>query len=834
MKKYSYFCRRMKKPFEKRTSWKIVVVNLFLIAFCGAMLYFVYDLRDNIHDQRVNIDQQRQALDMSSRFTQLIHEAQSEANLYAFTDNPRRLSNFGKLTNEIQCCADTLLSLLPNHDNDAKIAEILQLIQRKGQISYVLSSQFSGYNPMAEIDAVLDAYQPRQIDATTVTTKTQHDTIIRTNPRKNIWQRLGEVFNPSEPDSIVQVSTQTIDTALTVTHDSLDIVDDLKILTDKAREEYRKQVKDYEAKTAELIADDNKLSEQLSKLLLSLNDDILNASVAEIAKSDEIVQENIKTSTLIASIVLILIIIFVILIISDVNKGYRATKAAEEAKKKTEETMESRHKMLLSVSHDIKTPLTSIMGNLELMDTQHNANEAQAIHQSANHILDLLHDLLDFSSLEQGKLTAENQPFNILSLCDETATMFESIARQKKLIFNYQHDLDSHLVICSDRLKIKQILSNLISNAIKYTLEGQVDLVVSHTQEQIQFSVHDTGIGIAPEKVDDVFKPFIRIDTKTEGNGYGLSVVKGLVELLGGDISVKSTLGEGSTFTVTLPAQWQAEQQVTEEENMGPNPSEQMSNSRPVIGPTSEMKTILVIDDDSTLLTVISNMISKIGHQVMICQSKDDLNEALEQADSIDAILTDREMGAVSGNDILKIFKEKSSSMPVYLMTARTEYNEEKAQQEGFDGFLRKPFRIDDLKELFGCPVDRSDAGKEAESCPFQEDFPMLCSMMDNDTEAIQGILTVFVQSTANDLVSMNDLLEEDNFSGMQALCHKMLPMFKQLEYNNCILFLSKMNEMRGKSKTMEDYPEWKEASLEFMSEADKILETLSEKYGIE
>ena len=194
--------------------------------------------------------------------------------------------------------------------------------------------------------------------------------------------------------------------------------------------------------------------------------------------------------------------------------------------------MESRHKLLLSVSHDIKTPLSSILGNVELMDKTGNEKEFSSIQQSADHILNLLNNLLEYSSLEQGKLQIRNESFNLRQICDETAEMFRPIAKHKNLDFVYEPDMEEDSFILSDRLKIKQILSNIISNGIKYTLEGSVRFKARTGRNLVVFDITDTGVGIPPDKLEDVFKPFVRIETYNqfaEGSGYGMSVVKGLV-----------------------------------------------------------------------------------------------------------------------------------------------------------------------------------------------------------------------------------------------------------------------------------------------------------------
>ena len=832
---------------ERRTSWKVVIGYLFVIAMCGAMFYYIYNLQGTIQNQRVNINVQNQALDLTNRFTQLVHEAQSEANLFAFTDNPKHLKKFGEINNTIAVCVDSLIQLMPSEQNEERIHEVERLILRKGQISYVLSRQFYYFDPLAEIDAKLDSYVPKQSSATTVTTVTQSDTIIHTQPKKTFWQRVGNVFSPDQQDSVVQVSRQTIDTAQTLQTDSLDILNDLKLLSEKARAEYKKKVKEYEKKTAELISDDNHLSEQISELLLALNKEILDSSVVEIEKSEHLIKENSRYSTLIAAAVFLLIIISVILILSDVNKGFRARKAAEqarqvaeEAQRKTEELMENRHKMLLTVSHDIKTPLTSIIGNLELMDNTGNEKEAASIQQSANHILSLLGNLLEFSSLEQGKLQVEKSAFHVRTLCDETASMFEPIAHKKNLVFDYRNELRPNLYANSDRLKIKQILSNLISNAIKYTIEGSIGFRASLENGCLVFRVEDSGIGIPADKFEDIFKPFVRTDTGSqisEGSGYGLSVVKGLVDLMEGEIEVESEVGKGSRFTVRIPVEIELiEEDGTTENALGSGQPalDEGAGETPTLVP---QRHILIIDDDDTLLTVLSNMIGKLGHQVMLCRSKTDLDSALEQVGDFDCILTDREMGAFSGNDILKLFKAADPDKPVVLMTARMDYDMEIAREEGFDGFLQKPFNLKDLEAHFGrhCPEeDAQDAhATDADGTAPFADFPELCAMMGNDEEAIRGILTVFAQSTADHLVALNEAVEQEDFATAQALCHKMLPMFIQLEQQDCVPFLSRMNASRGHAEAAQAYPEWKDDAVRFMANADRLLELLSDKYEV-
>ena len=812
---------RNEYPSGSRTSWKVVITYLFVIALCAALFYYIFNLRKSIENQRSNINSQHDALNWVNEFTKNVHAAQNAANLYAFTEQSQYRREFNAYRDAIKVQTDSLQLFEISEDNKLMVNEISNLIKSKGRISNELSRQFHDFNPLAEFDRTIDDYRPPKPEEEIVITTVSKDTIIHVPKKvekKGFWERVGDVFNSDEEqeDSVVHISVERTDT-LRIQHqgqDSVNILANLRVLSDKAKTQYWKKIKQYEKKTQELVKADNELSEQISTLLIRLNQEILDSTVKEIEKSEEIIQENTHYSILIGAVTLALIIIFVILIISDVNKGYRARRAAEEAKRKTEEIMESRHKLLLSVTHDIKTPLSSIMGNVELLDKTGNEKEFSSIQQSADHILNLLTNLLEYSSLEQGKLKVNNEAFNLRDLCDETAEMFEPIARHKNLQFIYDPSFEEDSSILSDRLKIKQILSNLISNGIKYTLEGSVTFKARMGRNLVVFDITDTGVGIPQDKLEEVFKPFVRIETYNqfaEGSGYGMSVVKGLVDLLGGEIQIESEVDKGSHFEVRIPV-------GSVEENIEAKDE--------IVDDNKKSLNILVIDDDNTLLSVIDTMLHRLGHQAIPCRSKSDVEGAVAQIADYDYILTDREMGALTGNDILHIFKEADAYKPVILMTGRIEYTNEKAKEEGFDGFLPKPFNLKQLESLFG-----SVALSENEEETAFPDFPAFSEMMGNDKEAMTDILTVFVQSTANDLVSMNTLIEQSDFVEMQGLCHKMLPMFIQLERDTT--FLAKMNAMRGKDETEEDYPNWKEDATQFMAQTDELMDLLAEKYGI-
>jgi two-component SAPR family response regulator len=187
-------------------------------------------------------------------------------------------------------------------------------------------------------------------------------------------------------------------------------------------------------------------------------------------------------------------------------------------------------------------------------------------------------------------------------------------------------------------------------------------------------------------------------------------------------------------------------------------------------------------------------------------------------------------MGAFSGLDVLRKVKEINNDKKVILMTARSEYNNDVAASKGFDNYLRKPFSIKDLAQTLNSDVNIET--KENKSSKYIADFPELCSMFDNDDDSITNILKIFVETTSDNLVALNEIISSNNFNDAVSLCHKMCPMFAQLNQKESSEFLYKMDRLRGSDET--SFPEWKEKSIEFMNNVDGFISYLSETYDIE
>ena len=813
------------RKYESRVKLNAVIIYLLASLLCIGMIYYIANIKNSINFQKENIKQNEQILDLTNNLIENVNKAQSYSNLYIFSGNNTHLENFNISVNKISKINDSINKLYNDSINTKTLNEITSLLNKKKKIIKDINNQFKAFNPYTEIYTLIENYQPKAKGSSI--SKITQDTIVYKTEKKRFIERLGAVFSPDKSlDSMVMISTTTIDTIDVNDDETTNLLNNIQLYTEKGRKEYINQIENIENKYNNLILSDQKITKEISDLLLILHQQTLKSVINEIEKSEILIENNINISIYIATAALLIILTFIFLIFYDIRKVIDARKATEEAKKRTEEIMESRHKLLLSVSHDIKAPLSSILGYLELMQIDSEKTEEKrkisSMKNSAEHILSLLTNLLNFSRLDQGKEVTILSRFNMETLCDELVEMFTPLAESKQLSLIYHKNFNERNLVRSDALKIKQILSNLLSNAIKYTIKGNVTFEVNANNNEMIFNIIDEGIGIPQDKLQELFKPFTRIDNNEsliEGSGFGLFVVKGLIDLLNGTIDVKSEPEKGSQFIIRIPIEYALYIEDKEKENIDIQGLKCNKNKR-----------ILVVDDDNTLLAVINSMLKKLGIKCDICNSSVEFEEYCKCIEDYDVILTDREMGAFSGLEVLKKVKELDNYKTVVLMTARSEYNKDVAASKGFDNYLRKPFSIKDLADLLNSGISIEE--KANIESRFISDFPELCSMFDNDDDSIINILKIFVETTSDNLVTFNEIISNNNFKDAVNLCHKMCPMFIQLNQKESADFLYKMDKLRGMDES--SFPEWKEKSIEFMNNVDGFISYLSETYDIE
>ena len=451
------------RKYESRVKLNAVIIYLLASLLCVGMIYYIANIKNSINFQKENIKKNELILNLTNDLIENVNKAQSYSNLYIFSGNNTHLENFTISVSKISKINDSINNLYNDSLNTKTLNEITSLLNKKKKITKDINHQFKTFNPYIEIYTLIENFQPKTKSSSI--SKTTQDTIVYKTEKKKFIERVGAVFAPNKSlDSMVMVSKTTIDTINIDDEETTNLLNNIQLYTEKGRKEYIKQIENIENKYNNLILSDQKITKEISDLLLILHQQTLKSVIIEIEKSEILIEKNIDISIYIATAALLVILTFIFLIFYDIKKVAAARKTTEEAKKRTEETMESRHKLLLSVSHDVKAPLSSILGYLELMQIDsekvEDKRKISSMKNSAEHILSLLTNLLNFSRLDQGKEVAILSRFNMETLCDDIVEMFTPLAESKQLSLIYHKNFNERNLVRSDALKIKQILSN--------------------------------------------------------------------------------------------------------------------------------------------------------------------------------------------------------------------------------------------------------------------------------------------------------------------------------------------------------------------------------------
>jgi len=382
-----------------------------------------------------------------------------------------------------------------------------------------------------------------------------------------------------------------------------------------------------------------------------------------------------------------------------------ANRELEQARIAADRANQAKSEFLANMSHEIRTPLTAVLGFADILGDACRDNDAamsavNVIRRNGRHLLELLSDSLDYSKLEAGRLELESLPCAFRPLIEEVITLLTPTADKAGITLTHSIEDSLPEIVLTDPTRVRQVLINLVGNAIKFTPAGSVTLRAACTDgepsggRQIRIDVIDTGIGIAADKVESLFSPFVQAEISTNrrfgGTGLGLAISRELARLLGGDIVVSSTQNAGSTFTLILP--------LNPVEVAPPVPPRK--NQREFHRPLAGLK-ILAVDDCADNRMLLTHFLARLGADATIISNGDEALKCVDpakKAGGFDAILMDMQMPVMDGLEATRLLRSRGYAGRIIALTANSMSDtRERCLRHGFDAHVAKPINWDDL-----------------------------------------------------------------------------------------------------------------------------------------
>lgn len=641
--------------------------------------------------------------------------------------------------------------------------------------------------------------------------------------RRGFFRRLADAFKKEHAEtlSIKQDSNRaiidSITTPVNVAENVANILDQIdkkeKVATQDHKESINKEMEDLKIVSTKLAL---RSAKQLSDVHQRERDSMQKAINKAMAARKQLLWQ----IGLLTLVTLLAIIVMIWFIWRDARKERIYRENLEAANEEIQRIMNQRERLLLTITHDIKAPAASISGFIDLMKEY--VKEAQGIEclqnikNSAAHLSRLVASLLDYHQLENGLMKVQPVSFSPTQLVKESVEGMRLRAEEKGLAISYEmtmgmkkeanqeNETDKELFL-ADAFRIRQILDNLVSNAIKYTDHGSVNIEARVSKIMgkltLTMSVKDTGKGMTDEEKRKVFQAFTRLKSAQgiEGTGLGLSITQELVSLLGGEILLRSTLGKGSNFIVTLPIE-PAPKDDSQEDIKQTSDHQEAKDSDNKKKAQQEFVNhkVLILDDDKLQLQLLQEMLRRIAGdswQVFACNHVIDALTILHNEQPA-LMLMDIEMPEMNGTEMITHINH--TNMTVIAMTAHDTSIREQLIKAGFDDCLFKPFSIEKLSAILGIdsepqqdilplPDTQSETPSQPDLSSQQKSNPQLDALLafaGGDEEAAKEILDTVKQELAAHLENLKEAQEEESLSTdrIGKAAHKLLPIATMMQ----------------------------------------------------
>ena len=795
---------------SKYTKWKVIsgYTVIFLLSILSTIL--IYKQITNLIVNENSVGNANKKLFIIGNTITGLYEAEALSNAFVQTGSIHYFQKYTRLLEETEANIDTLKALTIRLDQQLRIDSISILLEEKVKNLQDLVRVKQSLVPddfyskaIASIESGRDSLQ-EQVNIQKRYITTIDSSYIIPEKKRRRW-----LFFKNEPDSVLQVSIShhmVIDTinrqATAPNTDS--VVNILKATWEDIQKQTQDISRQINRKEYALIKQSTFITDQLKRILREYEREEINNSLAKQKTREQTITTMIRIFAWIAVIAFLFIVFFTFFILRDLSRSQRYRRELEAANRYADELLKSREKMITTVTHDIKSPLSSVIGYIELLNgtviDERQRYFLKNMKGSSEHILRLTGNLLDLSKLENNKMPIEKVVFNPAQLFQEIADNFMplAIAKQLKLIGKFDKELDKEYK--GDALRIRQIITNILSNAIKYTAQGDIQFsVVKFTHaEKINIRIKDTGSGMTPEEQKLIFQEFTRLSSHAaiEGTGLGLTITLKLIHLLQGNISLKSEPGKGSCFTIILPL---------DPVSSTATPESGKPVSQPEFSLSTRQLRLLLVDDDSLQLEMTASLLQRHHIEVETTTHPQEVPPKL-MSQHYDMLFSDIQMPEMNGFELVGRIRQLNTpfakTLPIVALSADAEKKEADYLKAGFSAYLSKPFTATQLLQIVyrqtGSPMPLISPEDFSQQTAGQISFSPytlknILPFTDNDPETLNKILQAHITATTEHLEQMQRFAAKEGWNVVARLAHKMLPIFRQLEAEEIVRKLQQL-----------------------------------------
>ena len=788
---------------------KVIVsyVLLFLVSVVAGYVIFK-EIQKLSHQEKIN-QKDRNKIIQISKILSLVNDTESAGRIAMRTDDREALQLF----------------LEKNVYLQTEILKFRRDISSEKQV-FTLDTIRSLLNLKSENLQELKAFQ--ETDSTSIIIRSAIRKLSSLEPYlgyelygKDSYRRKSSTPEKTPPDiASILKKYKNIKIPTTFKNTKFDkVVLETLTLLNKVNEETEDSKSQINEKMRKLWKNDVQISRKLDDLLHNFEEEVL-ANSQKLSLEREQIFENSKNLLMISFLVALgIIVISSIVIINDFVTSQRYRRRLEAANRKSNNLLKNREQLISMVSHDLRTPLSSIVGYSELLSKQNvsekGKNYLSHIKYSSEYISKLVDELLDYTRIEAGKITIEKVPFNTTEIIDEVANNVKSAYKTKDVNLSLSFsETVNNLNFSSDAYRIKQILYNLISNAFKFTERGTVHIQADARQlngdeYEIGIAVTDTGIGIKKEQQEHIFDEFTQandeISKRYGGSGLGLHISQKLANLLRGKIYLESYENKGSTFTLRFLAEKVVERTKT---------TQIITNDK-----NPDLITIIVIDDDLSILSLIKELLKQKNINAITFNNGKEAFEQMENFD-FDLVITDIQLPEMNGFHFVTLFNEqyKNTPLPVLAITGRRDVPESFYMKSGFSGILPKPFSPEQFYQKLKLFFPKLNIEVENKPIMVSNNIEggytpeILESFMGDDREGIIGIYEHFLKESSENIQTLKLVADRQDYKGIKAIAHKMTTMFAQINAkreSEILIILNKVleevpTELHGQIHTLE------------------------------